>query len=455
MKWPPCAASSRSIPATTPCSTTCCEKAKDKGQYVEDVFGSQRGFYKHPLVEASPLLRQHLRRRRLRREGTALPAQGIRRTSTSTWPTTACPARALTMDEKMKSRQLLRGYAANLLGFEPDYVFTHVTRLVPSKGLWRDIRVLEQLEKHMARENKTAVLFVLSTETIGRARHDVGEHGTLVQVARRPPRGPPGPHRRRGRLLCRRPGMERQGPLLQDRLHQPVRGQRPVAGQPQPPDMEFLDFRKGSDAEFGQSIYEPFGIAQVEPISFGGICVFTNVCGCAGFVRKAAGRGRRRRRPNQAAPMPSRSITPPCPSSCAPRASPTCWAWTAMPATRSSRPSPRKWPPNCSPGSRGLPRILNGLVASGAKLRREMNWDAVAQLRPARHEPRHARQRWGSGIARPAVRRRFTPETSPSERGACRVPISPPPPMDRSGPARAVERGVATGGWGHGQPLKG
>ena len=37
------------------------------------------------------------------------------------------------------------------------------------------------------------------------------------------------------------------------------------------------------------SIYEPFGIAQVEPISFGGLCVFTSLCGCAGFVRHAAG----------------------------------------------------------------------------------------------------------------------------------------------------------------------
>src|SRR5205085_4402869 len=55
-----------------------------------------------------------------------------------------------------------------------------------------------------------------------------------------------------------------------------------------PADMEFMDIRKGSDVEFGQSIYEPFGIAQVEPISFGGICVFTNVCGCAGFAEKAA-----------------------------------------------------------------------------------------------------------------------------------------------------------------------
>jgi hypothetical protein len=59
-------------------------------------------------------------------------------------------------------------------------------------------------------------------------------------------------------------------------------------GRRAPENMEFLDFRKGTDVEFGQSIYEPFGIAQIEPISFGGICVFTGLCGCAGFVRKAA-----------------------------------------------------------------------------------------------------------------------------------------------------------------------
>jgi hypothetical protein len=52
-----------------------------------------------------------------------------------------------------------------------------------------------------------------------------------------------------------------------------------------PQDMEFMDIRKGSDVEFGQSIYEPFGIAQLEPLTFGGICVFSSVCGCLGFLR--------------------------------------------------------------------------------------------------------------------------------------------------------------------------
>jgi len=41
--------------------------------------------------------------------------------------------------------------------------------------------------------------------------------------------------------------------------------------------------------EFGQSIYEPFGISQFEPLTFGGICVISNVCGCSGFLKDIAG----------------------------------------------------------------------------------------------------------------------------------------------------------------------
>jgi hypothetical protein len=64
---------------------------------------------------------------------------------------------------------------------------------------------------------------------------------------------------------------------------------RAACGSAMPEDMDFLDIRKGTDIEFGQSIYEPFGIAQLEPLSFGGLCVITNICGCAGFVDKVTG----------------------------------------------------------------------------------------------------------------------------------------------------------------------
>ena len=48
-------------------------------------------------------------------------------------------------------------------------------------------------------------------------------------------------------------------------------------GRHMPGDVESMDIRKGADVEFGQSIYEPFGIAQFEPLTFGAICVATNL----------------------------------------------------------------------------------------------------------------------------------------------------------------------------------
>jgi hypothetical protein len=64
---------------------------------------------------------------------------------------------------------------------------------------------------------------------------------------------------------------------------------RERCGQRMPEDMRDRDIRWGTDLEFGQSIYEPFGIAQVEPLSFGALCVVSNVCGCIGLIRRAAG----------------------------------------------------------------------------------------------------------------------------------------------------------------------
>ena len=56
-----------------------------------------------------------------------------------------------------------------------------------------------------------------------------------------------------------------------------------------PEDMEFMDIRKGTDVEFGLSIYEPFGISQLEPLTFGGVCVFSSACGCTGLLQDVAG----------------------------------------------------------------------------------------------------------------------------------------------------------------------
>jgi hypothetical protein len=190
------------------------------------------------------------------------------------------------VNEKMRSRQKLRTYCKSLLKFEPDYVFSHVTRLVPSKGLWRDLRVLEHLEAKLRASNETAVLFTLSTEIPQRRGDDIRR---MEAAYRWPVVHREGlPDLSTGEALYYQGVQEfnAQSRNLKVVFINQFGFEQKLCGLRMPPDMEFMDIRKGSDAEFGQSIYEPFGIAQVEPISFGGICVFSNVCGCAGFVDK-------------------------------------------------------------------------------------------------------------------------------------------------------------------------
>ncbi|MBI4789391.1 MAG: hypothetical protein HY782_20370 [Chloroflexi bacterium] len=62
---------------------------------------------------------------------------------------------------------------------------------------------------------------------------------------------------------------------------------RERGGTRMPKAMEPADIRYGTDLEFGQSIYEPFGIGQLEPLATGALCCVSNVCGCVGFIKQA------------------------------------------------------------------------------------------------------------------------------------------------------------------------
>jgi glycogen synthase len=61
---------------------------------------------------------------------------------------------------------------------------------------------------------------------------------------------------------------------------------RERCGERMPEEMTDNDIRWGTDLEFGQSIYEPFGISQMEPLGYGALVVLSSVCGCLGFVRQ-------------------------------------------------------------------------------------------------------------------------------------------------------------------------
>jgi hypothetical protein len=259
-----------------------------QGHYLEDVFGDQSGYYKHSLVKASRFCDVIFAvGDYVLKEIRFLGPDFVHVDSQVAY--NGVPHWKISVAERMASRQKLQAYCNTLLGFKPDYVFSHVTRLVPSKGLWRDLRVLEHVEMILRERNETAVFYCLSTEVPVRRGDDIRKMEQAYHW--------PVVHREGLPDLSNGEAAYYQGVQEFNARARNVKvvfvnqfgWEQKLCGLRMPADMEFMDIRKGSDAEFGQSIYEPFGIAQVEPISFGGICVFSSVCGCDGFVEKANG----------------------------------------------------------------------------------------------------------------------------------------------------------------------
>jgi glycosyltransferase involved in cell wall biosynthesis len=264
------------------------KQAHEEGLYVNDVFGDQSTYFKHSLVEASKYCDRIFavgdyvvdELRFLAPEFETAPIDIVYN---------GIPAYQISLADKLASKAKLQQYCENLLGYKPDYVFTHVTRLVRSKGMWRDLRVLEHIEQEFRTQGKTGVLFVLSTEVSQRRSRDIHEMESSYNW--------PVAHREGWPDLS---GGEANYYTAVQLFNARSRNMKIVfvnqfgfesekCGQKMPYDMQFMDIRKGSDVEFGQSIYEPFGIAQLEPLTFGGICVFSSVCGCLGFLRDVTG----------------------------------------------------------------------------------------------------------------------------------------------------------------------
>jgi hypothetical protein len=263
-------------------------KALAQDLYINDVFGDQTTFFKYGLVDAARFCDNILAvgdcvvdelkflSPEFKIADIDLTYNGI-------------PAYEITLAEKHQSRDKLRDYCQNLLGWRPDFIFTHVTRLVQSKGLWRDLRVLEHVDREFLAQGKTGVLLVLSTETHRRRDNDIYnmESGYNWPVAHR--EGMPDLSGGEAMYYLGVQEFNAKSRAVKVIFINQFGFSRQSCGHRMPYDMEFMDIRRGTDAEFGQSIYEPFGIAQLEPLCFGGLCVVTNVCGCAGFVRAVTG----------------------------------------------------------------------------------------------------------------------------------------------------------------------
>ncbi len=266
-------------------------RSRPQGRYVNDLFGDQSGYFRHALAEASRHLdvtlavgdfvvdELHFLSPEMARSNIRLTYNGI-------------PAYENAGQEAAVSKERLQEYAEALLGERPDYVFTHVTRMSPSKGLWRDLNVMKYIEEDFRRNESTAVLFVLSTEIGGPRRSEDVLHMERWwdwPVAHR--EGMPDLAGGEALFYSGVQSFNARSRNCKIVFINQFGFDRASCGERMPRDMRFWDIRKGSDVEFGQSIYEPFGIAQLEALSFGAICVMSSVCGCAKFVSKVAGRG--------------------------------------------------------------------------------------------------------------------------------------------------------------------
>ncbi len=258
--------------------------AAERKVYIDELFPSVQENYKHPLVKAARYcdhvfavgnyIESELRflDPHFERLAIDLVYNGI-------------PALPLTLEEKTASRERMKDYAEALYGFRPTWVFTHVARPVRSKGIWRDIQVLEELVGLLEARGETAVLFMLGTLAGQRRPQDIRQMERVY--------GWPVHHERGYPDLSG--GEESLGEMFEAFTagHETIRAcyvnqwdwNRQYCGNRMPAAMDFGDIRRGSDLEFGLSIYEPFGISQFEGLSFGALCVVTDICGCMGFAR--------------------------------------------------------------------------------------------------------------------------------------------------------------------------
>jgi hypothetical protein len=195
--------------------------------------------------------------------------------------------KSIAFNEKLVARKRIEKYIETLFNFAPDVIFTHITRLVISKGIWRDISLLYYLDEIFSSKNLKGAYILLSTLIVtGRPSQHIlnmeSEYGWPVL------------HKEGWPDLVGAEVETYNMLQLFNSRSKAIKGvflnqygfNRERCGLRVPKKAEFIDLRLASDAEFGFSIYEPFGIAHIETIPFGGLSLLSSVCGSAFFIQK-------------------------------------------------------------------------------------------------------------------------------------------------------------------------
>lgn len=267
--------------------------AASQGMFVQDVFGPQGDYPRHGLVSKAHLLDNILAVGPETAEELRFLSPEMARARVRV-AYNGLPAPALDPAAQRRSRALVDRWLTRVVGFAPDYLVTHVTRPVPSKGLWRDVKVMSHLRGWLASRGKSAVYLLLTCGAPIRSRADADAMASGYGWPAEHREGYPdlaGPEAAIWRTMAplNHPGAE-AGPgsghvravLVNQFGFSPAR-----LGAAAPEGLSTADLRSAADVELGMSVYEPYGIAQLEPLYAGAICVPSTVCGCLGLVQRA------------------------------------------------------------------------------------------------------------------------------------------------------------------------
>lgn len=199
------------------------------------------------------------------------------------------PVETIDFNAKEQSIQIMKAYCRRLFDFEPDYLFTHVTRLVISKAMWRDIRLMYYVDEHFAKNGLTGFFVILST-LVGDGRPSESVKKMEAEY------GWPVYHREGWPDLL---GIEvdlykyleifnKKSKAIKGVFINQFGFSKERCGEAVPDKASMLTFRLASDFELGFSIYEPFGISQLETMPYGGTPVLSSSCGCSNVLKRYA-----------------------------------------------------------------------------------------------------------------------------------------------------------------------
>ncbi len=255
------------------------EKAKEEKRSLEEIFGSQMDWYRTALVkltqrfdkifavgdlvlEEYKFLCPEIDPKKLKIVYNGLPIDSV------------------SFEEVRRSREKFFK-SLSRRGYEKiDLIFSHVCRLVKSKGIWRDLKLLYFLDFFLEKTGLRGIFFLLSTQI------PKGREPELVERMVKEYNWP-FEHRIGWPDLI---GYEIEINELVERFNSHAKSLKAIfinqfgiskrkCGIDFPEEITTKELKIASDVELGFSIYEPFGISHIEVLPSGGLSLLSTSCG--------------------------------------------------------------------------------------------------------------------------------------------------------------------------------